>query len=169
MMSRMVLVLLLGLLAWAAPGIGHAQTVSCSIGTTAVDFGVYDSANPTPNDKNGEVEITCIWTSSRSVTIQLDRGTNGLSMLNRRMRLGATTNYMFYSLHTTATRNVHWGDGTGGTASITRTTGADSGGCTGDRILIWSTIACPIYGRIPINQDVAIGAYADQVTVTVIF
>jgi spore coat protein U-like protein len=167
--ARLTLVLLLGLLAWGVPCLGRAQTVTCAIATTSVAFGVYDIADPSPNDKNGEVEVTCKNISGASVTIQLDKGTNGLSMVGRRMRMGATANYLFYSLHTTAARNVVWGDGTGGTDSVTRITGADSGGCIGDEFANRSRIACPIFGRIPINQDAAIGSFSDQVTVTVIF
>jgi spore coat protein U-like protein len=165
-MNRIVCALLLGLLACFAPKFAHAQ--SCSVSTTEVAFGVYDPAAPAPNDKNGAVTATCVTASNVNVTIQLDRGANSPALPNRRMRTG-TTNYMSYNLYTTVARNVIWGDGTGGTQTIARRTGADSGGCTGDRVLIWSWITCPVYGRIPINQDVAIGTYSDQVTVTVIF
>jgi spore coat protein U-like protein len=164
-MNRIVCALLLGLLACFAPKFANAQ--SCSVSTTEVAFGVYDPANPLPNDRNGSVAATCTTTGTVHLTFQLDRGANSTALPARRMRSG--TNYMSYNLYTTVTRNVIWGDGNNGTSTIARRTGNDNGGCTGDRILFWSWITCPVYGRIPINQDVSIGSYTDQVTVTIIF
>ncbi len=61
--------------------------------------------------------------------------------------------YLVYQLYDNTGRTTVWGNGSGGTATISMNS---SGTAT-------------IYGRLPAKQNVSAGAYADTILVTVSF
>jgi spore coat protein U domain-containing protein, fimbrial subunit CupE1/2/3/6 len=50
-----------------------------------------------------------------------------------------------------------WGDGTGGTQTYSAL------------IALPQSVVVPVYGRVPSGQDVAVGAYVDTITATILF
>jgi len=68
------------------------------------------------------------------------------------------TRKMLYNLYTNASHTIVFGDGTGGTGTVTGT-------------LSWfgNPVAVSVYGLIPALQNVSAGFFADQVTVTIDF
>lgn len=129
-------------------------TVSSSCSATATDlaFGAYNVASSTPLDGTSTINVSC--TTGTTYTVALNVGTGGGSFTARRMASGGNT--LDYNLYTTVGRSTVWGDGTGSTATVA---GTGSGLLTPN--------AATVYGRIPINQDVAAGSYASVITVTV--
>jgi spore coat protein U-like protein len=137
-----------------APAIGRAQTCSFS-GSTPVSFGSYSPTTATPTDTSGSFSYTCTSARARPVLVQLSAGTAG-SFNPRQLAFGAER--LNYNLYTTAARNVVFGDGTGGTSTVSSVPGGAAHGGT-----------VTIYGRIPAGQWVAAGAYADTITITISF
>jgi spore coat protein U domain-containing protein, fimbrial subunit CupE1/2/3/6 len=133
---------------------GSAQAQWCWFGTVGgVAFGSYDVFSATPLDSVGSISITCLL--APSPTVSLSPGRSG-SFLQRTMVSGA--NVLNYNLYQDAQRRTIWGDGTGGSSTYGPL-----------NLGFYGTANLSIYGRIPPGQDVAIGAYADTVTVTVNF
>lgn len=139
--------------ALALPAAGQACTVSAS----GVAFGNYDSITPAPDDGVGSVTLIC-HPNVHSAVVQLGAGLSG-QYVPRRMRNGAAT--LDYNLYTSVARNVIWGNGSGGTATVTLTGGTVT---AGNR-----TLTRTIYGRIPAGQAVAMGTYRDTIVVTIVF
>jgi spore coat protein U-like protein len=161
---RIVVMLVLGLLWFVAPA-AHAQ--DCTVATTAVAFGSYDTVSATPDDVNGEVEVTC-WLEQAPVTISINGGGSN-NPAARRMLSG--TNQLNYNLYTTPGRTIVFGNGASGSQTVTCTTGVTTGVCVGSTVLfgLFTRSRQPIYGRIPTLQNAAVGSYTDSLTVTVIF
>ena len=111
-------------------------------------------------DAAGQLNVNC--TVGTAYNIGLNGGLNATIPAgtaapvagNRRMRLGATTNYVPYELYSNAARTTFWGN-TIGTSTLTGTgTGA--------------SVAVPVYGRVT-SANVPAGAYEDTVTATVTY
>jgi spore coat protein U-like protein len=139
----------------ALPGIGRAQTCSFTGSSTPVAFGTYTPTSATPNDSTGSFTYSCTSAKARPVVVQLSAGNAG-SFNPRQMALGADR--LNYNLYTTALRDVVFGDGTGGTATVNSVPTGSMHGAT-----------VTIYGRVPAGQWVTAGAYADTVTITISF
>jgi spore coat protein U-like protein len=140
----------------AAP-LALAPARACTISAVAVAFGTYNPQSGTADDSTGTINLACP-TNSNSVIIALSAGSS-LSFNPRAMKNGAST--LNYNLYTTTTRNIVWGDGTGGTVTRTLSGGSVSGGTR--------NYTATVFGRIPALQNVAAGAYGDTITVTVTF
>ncbi|GGX19816.1 hypothetical protein GCM10007242_28420 [Pigmentiphaga litoralis] len=135
---------LVGLLGAGAP----SDAAQCTASASSIAFGAYDPFSAVPLDSNGSVQITCDVVTS--YMIALNAGAS--SSLDRAMVFGAYR--LNYNLYTEATRTVVWGDGSGGSASV-------SGSGT--------AVTFPVYGRIPARQNVHAGSYADTLIVTVTY
>lgn len=143
----------LGAVLWA--GAAGAQTC-LGVSATPVAFGDYDAGAGTPLDGEGSVSVTC--DLGVAYEVQLDPGANsGGAFFPRRMTQGGTY-FLEYNLYLDPTRLQVWGDGASGGG-----TAVQSGGGTGLQQNF------PIYGRIPPLQSVGVGAYADNVTVTLLW
>ena len=129
---------------WAAPA------GACTIGATGVAFGSYDPRSATAKDSTGTVTLNC--PSNRSGVVSMSTG-GSASYTQRKMASGANT--LNYNLYTNSTRTAVWGDGTGGSTTVSVAKGY-AGTLT-------------IYGRIPASQNVRAGTYSDTITVTVTF
>lgn len=123
---------------------------TCTITTGSVAYGTVDPTLNTNIDQSGTFSVTC--TSGAAWTIGLDNGSNVLTG-QRRLRVGATTNYLNYNLYTDAGRATAW------------TTAAPLAG-TGDGLAQTQTI----FARIPSGQTTApAGSYVDTVSATINF
>ena len=139
----------LGACAWllAAGAIAApAQSATCDMTPQGVNFGAYDPFEPGDLDGVGNISITC--DVDVSVTISLSSGTGSFSP--RTMTSGA--NQMAYNLYTNAQRVLVWGDGSGGSDTVSATI---------------RTQQFPIYGRIPARQNIPPGDYGDTIFVTI--
>jgi spore coat protein U-like protein len=140
-----------------------AAAVSCTVSATGPLFGIYNPLSATPTYANGQVQATCTLLSGGATTVNLvssySTGHSGSYAL-RSMTAG--TSILNYNLFFDAAYTQIRGDGTGGSqtggASFSLTPGNPTQSTT-------STI----YGRIPASQDVAAGAYADTIVVTVTY
>ncbi len=127
----------------------------CAVTATALVFGNYSSTAGTPTDAQSSVVATC--TTGVAYTIAADAGAGVGATVAARMMTGVivtgTLNYLLYS---ESTRTTLWGDGTLSTATV-----------GGTAVALPTTYT--IYGRMPISQHPAAGAYADLVTVTLTY
>jgi spore coat protein U-like protein len=130
--------------AYAAP--------SCSFrSVSSVSFGAYDVFSTLANNNGvGSLSVKC--TGGANSVISLSTGQSN-NFTNRLMRSGANT--LNYNLYTSTAHAQVWGDGSGG-SSVTST--INNG-----------TFTLNIFGQIPARQDVAVGIYTDNITVTVSF
>jgi spore coat protein U-like protein len=132
-----------------------AQAV-CQINLSTLNFGNYDPLGTSSLDSVSNLEYFCSQPVP-IVTITIDRGGAG-SVLNRRMIKpgGHGTNVLLYNVYLDAAKTVIWGDGSQGSQ-------------------IWSTpnpavrtrINVPIYGRVPVGQDIGVGSYGDTLMITI--
>lgn len=152
---RAALALLVALL----PAPARALLEVCTVLTSPLVFAPYNPGAASPVDGTGTVTVTCTATVSISVSysIALGTGTAG-SFTPRRMTAGTGT--LDYNLYTSAARTTVWGDGSGGTGTV-----AD--GYTLELLSV--TRNYTVHGRIPALQNVAPGAYADTLFVTVTY
>lgn len=116
--------------------------------STTLDFGTQTLLNANV-DAQTNISVQC--TTGTDYDISLDNGLN----TSRRMRQGATANYINYQLYTNSTRTTVWPT-TAGTAPYTNLgTGAAQ------------TIT--VYGRIPAQTTPPAGTYTDTVAITVTY
>ena len=129
---------------------------SCSVSTTAMAFGTYNSLSAAADDATSTLNVTCTPGTTWAATSGLGTGT-GATFAVRKMTIASTTNTLNYTLHTDSARTVLWGDGVAPNGSYTG---------TGNGAVQASTI----YGRIAGSQNTAaVGSYADTVVVTLTF
>jgi len=126
---------------------------NCTITTSPVAFGAYDPvvANASTDlTASGSVNVAC--TKGTPATIDLGNGGN-LSGGSRRM--GSGSDFLNYALYKDAARTQVWGSGLAGgsTAAYNAATKAST--------------AVTVYGTVPQNQDVTVGAYSDVVLATI--
>lgn len=134
---------------------------SCSVTASPFAFGDYDPFGLADIDAVGNVSVTCgalLVGANISYEISLGPGASG-DQLNRAMSNGGDA--LAYNLFTDAARTTIWGDGTGGSNTVSFSYALS---------LIFSrTDDFPIYGRLPAGQNVSVGAYSDTLVVTVQF
>ena len=134
--------------------VSASVNASCTVSTTALDFGGVDTLSASPVDGTGGVSVTC--TNGTDWTAAADAGSgSGASFATRLMSAGGNT--LSYTLYTNAGRTTVWGDGSGSTATIGNTGSGSAQNVT-------------VYGRIPAGQtSVPAGAYSDTVSVTITY
>lgn len=104
-------------------------------------------------DQTSTIGLTC--TNGANWQIGLDNGANA-SGAQRRMRLGATGNYVGYELYRDSTRTQRWG------STLNSDTRSGSGSGTAQTVTV--------YGRVPPQAPMpAAGAYKDTILVTVTY
>lgn len=147
-----------------APSAGHAATATatvlvsasvgqiCVVAATPLAFGVYDPTTVIPKDGQSTISVTC--TMGVTYTIGLSAGTgSGATTSVRKMTYGSNT--LNYSLYQSATYSSLWGNAIG----------TDTVAGTGTGLVVNHTV----YGRIPAQQLIPLGAYADTVSVVVTY
>ncbi len=125
---------------------------SCSFtSVSAVNFGIYNVFATVANNSGvGSLTIKCQGGGAATFVVTLGTGQSH-NYTSRVMKKGADT--LNYNLYTSSARNLIWGDGSGG--SSTMTAGRNT------------TTTLSIFGQIPAGQDAAIGIYSDNITATV--
>jgi len=130
-----------------------AQTLGrCTVTTTSVSFGSYDSFTAAPTDGEGTVSYTCLGLM-KTLRISISTGGSGTYGSRRMSGPGST---LAYNLFLDATHQTIWGDGSGGSQPFLH-----------NNIVIYVNYTATIYGRIPPLQSVALGTYSDSPVVTV--
>lgn len=127
---------------------------SCAFKSTApVSFGSYDVFAAGANTNGvGSLAIKCQGGGPATFVVRLSTG-QSLSYASRVMKSG--TNSLNYNLYTSSARTVVWGDGSGGSSTVTTPRN--------------STRTLSIFGQIPAGQDVAAGTYVDSISASVSF
>lgn len=137
--------------ATATMAVSATVLTTCVVAALPMVFGNYSAT--AASDATANLTVTC--TPGTAYTIGLDAGIgSGGTVAQRAMSF--LTNTLNYTLYTTAARTAVWGDGTGGTSTVTGT------GTVVPQIV-------PVYGRIPAAQNAAPGLYVDTVTVTLTY
>jgi spore coat protein U-like protein len=147
--------------AWllALPLSAQALLSTCTVATTGITFPAYASPGSANSDSTGDVAVTCTATllaGTGSYTIAISTGSGAFT--NRTLISG--THFLNYNLYTDSARSIVWGDGTGGTQTVS------------DSYLILLTPTTrhyTAYGRVPGSQNKPAGTYTDTVTVTVTY
>jgi len=121
---------------------------SCSVSAADLAFGNYDAASTTDASANSTISVTCSLLTP--YTISLNNGGNA-SGSTRRMGSGASR--LTYEMYRDAAQTGIFGT----VASLLGVSGVGTG----------FAVPTTVYGKIPKNQAVAPGSYADQITVTV--
>jgi spore coat protein U-like protein len=158
----------IGLLAAAAAAYAATKTATFQVtanvtnncfidSASTLAFGAYDPSSATALDGTSSIVVRC--TNKTPYTLALNAGTTtGGNFTNRLMTDGTDT--LQYNLYTTAARTTVWGDGTGGTSTVT---GAGTGLGGGQ------AKTTTVFGRIPVQPNAAAGNYSDTVTVTITY
>ncbi|MGH8467453.1 MAG: Csu type fimbrial protein [Gammaproteobacteria bacterium] len=136
-----------------------AARAACTVSATPVSFGSYNVFNASPRDATGTITVQCTGLLGLLVNynIKLSTGLSG-SYAPRQMASGA--NRLNYNLYTAATRLNVWGDGSAGTSFVSNNI---------TLVLFGVTVNHTLYGRVPALQNIAVGSYSDNITVTVTF
>jgi spore coat protein U-like protein len=134
------------------PQFSYAAAFCTITSVSAVDFGTYNVFSAQSNNNGvGSITIQC-QNGMPTFVVNLSSGQSN-NYLSRVMR--SSGNSLNYNLYTSAARNVVWGDGTGGSSTLTV-----------NRNTI-TTLS--VFGKIPAGQDVAVGAYTDNINTTISF
>lgn len=137
----------------------NANALTCGASATSHAFGSYYPLSGNAVNTSSTITVSCSGLIGLQVSaeVQLSTGAGG-SFATRRMASGVNT--LQYNLYRDSGRTTLWGDGTGGSTSLSYLLllpllGNDSRTDT-------------IYGRIPGGQTgVAPGNYTDTITVTI--
>ena len=196
MTSRFLHRILPGLLLMAAATFSAPLwATSCAIDTASagVAFGNYDPVSSVPATSNGTISLTCTPDCARYFLFFFCVAYNGVdaslklspgmstSYVSRSLKSG--TNALAYNLYVTPDYTTTiFGDGTASTGYVTYCfTGANIGSCSGATYTgspasggggnngTAQSQSVPIYGKIPSNQDAAVGTYTDTITATLSF
>jgi spore coat protein U-like protein len=127
-------------------------TVNCLVTGTTLAFGAYDPTSPTAVVGTSTLSVKCT-KGALVASVQLNNGANAGVGTQRQMVAG--TDKLNYDLFTDPARTLAW-------TSATTGNGFTSAGPSTPNTLT-------VYGRVPVGQDVPVGAYTDSVTATVNF
>ena len=149
------------LLVVAAPAVA---AVSCSVSAPNLSFGSYDVFAGSQITSTTTISVTCTLTGGGgntdvSYAIALSPGSSN-TFVQRTMKSGA--NALGYNLYSNSTRTTVWGDGTGAAPTV-------SGSMTLKNNAPTHTDSPTVYGSVPALQDVGVGAYSDNITITVTY
>lgn len=135
---------------------------SCNVSTTSVAFGSFNPLSMANTDSTGTVKVSCGGVVGLAIPYQVDLGKGATgSYAARRMTSGG--NPITYNLFIDNSRSQVWGDGTGGTQTVTGNIGLDVAGTS-------PPVTYTVYGRIPGSQTTAVpGLYGDSVSVTLTY
>jgi spore coat protein U-like protein len=162
---RPLVVALVSACAAFAPS-GAMAAYGCLVAVVGVNFGSYDPVAAAPDDSAGRVDVTCTNVPGTGLdevaySVALSTGVSG-NFNPRRMAAGGAR--LDYNLFRDAGRTQVWGNGTSGSflgSGIMRV-GPGQGNTT-------RTNTHDIFGRVPAQQEAAVGTYADTIVVTLTF
>ncbi|HUP65850.1 MAG TPA: spore coat U domain-containing protein [Thermoanaerobaculia bacterium] len=147
---RRIALFLFAMVLMAAPSMANC---SWTILPSSFDFGAYSVFGSGTPSAVSSIGISC--SPPATATITLSRGTQSTSFSPRTAR-SSSGETMSYNLYLDAAGTQIWGDGSGGSQTLSFTS------LPGDRELEGT-----IYGRLFPQQDAAVGIYNDFITVTV--
>ncbi len=160
-----------GLVACALPLLlvaGRAQAAAdCTVSASGVAFGVYDQSSTIDDDSTGTITVTCTnignggGVTRLNYAVALSSGASG-AYTQRFMTSG--TPRLDYNLYIDPARSLVWGNGNNGTRVITGSMTVGPGVGNGTR-----TDTYTVYGRVPAEQDAAVGSYTDAIVLTLTF
>jgi len=134
-----------------------ASAQSCTVASSPVAFGAYDPFSGSALQTTGRVDVAC--TDQTPYTVKLDVGVyGGGTFATRKLKHLTIGSWLLYNLYRDAGRSEVWGDGTGGTYTVSGT-GAGLG----------TPNQHTVYGRLPALQNGHVGQYTDTITVTVTY
>lgn len=143
--------LLAGGLTLSLPANSHAA--SCTVRATQVKFGNYDPLSVAPLNRTSHITVNC--RGAGSFVAALSTGDSG--SYNPRYMLSLTTaDQLDYNLYTDAARTIVWGDGSGGSQTVSQP-------FNNNRVRV------NVYAQIPAQQDITPGTYSDTIDVVVTF
>ena len=137
-------------------------TANCTVDTATLNFGNYDPlVTHAATDLAVAQALTLKCTKGTAATsIDLDPGANNSS--GRRMKTGAS-DYLNYELYKESSHTNVWKTGaTNGVVPATSTS-------KNSPLKFSDNSALQVFGLIPQNQDITIGAYSDTVQITINF
>lgn len=152
------------LLAAALCGLVHvARAASCTVTPSGLAFGNYDPSSAIPTDTTGTITVSCsaAVAATTTYTLALSAGTSG-TIGQRTLTSGHST--LNYQLYSDPTRSVVWGDGTGGSSTVTGSIIVVLSGVTGSGSQIQT-----VFGRIPAGQLSVPASYSDTILLTVAY
>jgi spore coat protein U-like protein len=138
----------------ASPGAAVAAITSCNFSPTGVAFGPFSGSLVR---STGTITFTCFGTGNANYDMALSRGSG--TYAERRMISGANT--LSYNLYVDAAFTRVWGDGTGGSATVS--------GKIEFKGMPFITTNLTVYGRLPAQPTPPSGPYADTIIVTMTF
>ncbi len=134
----------------------NGYAFNCSVTTTPVSFVNYDVFSYAPTYSTGTILVNCSSPDQHPLPVVISINSGGSGMFNpRQMRAATGTDRLNYYLFTDASRTVIWGDGTGGTSTVTNIM---------TRNTPWNAT---IFGMVPPRQNLLTGSYSDTLLVTV--
>ena len=136
-------------LACALALIASAPCAACTVSTTGLSFSSYDVFSSLNQDITGAVSIRC--SPAVGYSISLSPGVSN-SFTPRTLTAGGYA--LEYNLFIDSARVTIWGDGTGGTSTVSDN--AEDATHT-------------VFGRIPARQNVHTGDYTDTIVVTITY
>ncbi|KVA62274.1 hypothetical protein WI61_03410 [Burkholderia cepacia] len=125
---------------------------NCNINATNVSFGTASILSGTLA-ATGTITAQC--TNGDAWKIALSSGGSG-DVMARQMKRSGGGGTIGYGLYTDAAHSIGWGDGTGGSATVT-------GVGTGTAQVV------TVYGAVPAQTTPAPGSYSDTITATISF
>ncbi|HUZ63669.1 MAG TPA: spore coat U domain-containing protein [Acetobacteraceae bacterium] len=142
-------------------GTAAARAQTCTAAASAVAFGVYDPGTGAPTDTTGTVTVTCSALISLLVSYTITLTTGGGGSFAARSMAGPLAPRLAYQIYADAARTRIWGDGTGGTSTVT----------DGYLLQLLGPVVrqYTMYARIPAGQLVSAGTFGDTVTVVVTY
>lgn len=144
-----------------------AQAHACTVTATPLAFGNYVSPQGPRVDSSATVQVRCtptylLLTCQVAYTLSIS---TGLAPAGSSRQLSAGSGLLRYDLYSDAARTQPWGDGGSSGAQVG---GSISTGLLG-LVCLQGSSNHTVYGRIPAGQNVPVGAYADQVVLTVAY
>ncbi|MBN3800322.1 spore coat protein U domain-containing protein [Burkholderia sp. Ac-20392] len=125
---------------------------NCNISATNVSFG---TASVLSGALAATGSITAQCTNGDAWKVALNGGSSG-SVTARHMQRSGGGGTIGYGLYTDAARSIAWGDGTGGSSTVT---GVGTG----------TSQVVTVYGAVPAQTTPAPGNYSDTITATISF
>ncbi len=126
----------------------------CMISSGTLAFGAYNPSAATALDSSASLTLTCTPGTSYDIGMAAGGGTGATTTLRKLTNGGSTLSYRLFK---DADRTENWGN----------TPGTDALAGVSSAVSLTNTIN--IYGRIPANEAVPFGNYADAVVVTVTY
>lgn len=131
----------------------EANAATCNVSATGVNLGSYDVFSISPADSTGTITILCDATTNVLTAIGQSPNSGGFNP--RKMRHSSLADLLNYNLFTNVARTTIWGNGTGGTSTVTQKATKNK------------PLDLTVYGRIPQGQDISGGLYGETLTVTI--